>query len=159
LTRKSSVRASIDNMLTLLTRQYGIDTSAYHLHINFPGGTPIDGPSAGTAILTAVYSAITMAPVSHRIAMTGEISIHGRVMPVGGVAAKIAAAKRAGIQTVYIPKDNFQESFQKEDIQIVPVCSISEIFSEVFGERAFPLAVSDAKIPAVGDLISAQTAD
>ncbi len=159
LTRSSSARASIDNMLTLLSRQYGIDTSAYHLHINFPGGTPIDGPSAGTAILTAVYSAITETPVSHRIAMTGEISIHGRVMPVGGVAAKIAAAKRAGIQKVYIPKDNFQESFQKEGIEIIPACNISEIFAEVFGELSFPLSVSDAKIPLTGDLISAQTVD
>ena len=159
LARKSSARASIENMLTLLGRQYGIDTSAYHLHINFPGGTPIDGPSAGTAIMTAVYSAITGTPVSARLAFTGEISIHGRVMPVGGVSAKIAAAKRAGIQEVYIPKDNFQESYQKESIRIIPVRHISEIFTTLFGEVSSPLPVSEAKIPVTGQLISARTTD
>ncbi len=133
LIRTSSARASIQNMLTVLKRFYQIDTSAYDVHINFPGGTPIDGPSAGTAILAAVYSAICQAPISNRIAMTGEISIHGSVLPVGGVAAKVAAAAKAGIKTVFIPKDNCENLCHIPGIEIVPVTHISEIFSRLFG--------------------------
>lgn len=134
LVRSSSARASVDNMLTVLKRMYQIDTSAYDIHINFPGGTPIDGPSAGTAIVTAVYSAVCSLPVSSRIAMTGEISIHGKVMPVGGVAAKIAAAAEAGVQTVFIPKDNRRDVLHCDNIKVIPVGHIQEIFDRLFTE-------------------------
>jgi len=69
------------------------DCSCYDIHLNFPGGVPVDGPSAGIAIAAAVYSAIKNLPISSEIAMTGEISIRGKVRPVGGVVAKIEAAK------------------------------------------------------------------
>ncbi len=155
LMRQSSARASIENMLTLLSRQYHMDTSAFHLHINFPGGTPIDGPSAGTAILTAVYSAMTCQPVSSRLAMTGEISIHGKVMPVGGVAAKVAAAKEAGIETVFIPRDNCHDFLPKEGIKILPVSHISEIFQAVFHQPAKDALPQESHLPLSGGLISA----
>ncbi|MBE7036770.1 MAG: ATP-dependent protease LonB [Ruminococcaceae bacterium] len=131
--RSSSARASVENMLTILERFYGIDPSAYHLHINFPGGTPVDGPSAGTAIITAVYSAITNQPVNHRIAMTGEISIHGKVKPVGGVSAKVMAALESGVETVFIPKDNFKDCSWPEGIRVIATEHISDIFSQIFG--------------------------
>ncbi len=144
--RSSSARASVENMLTVLERFYGIDPSAYHLHINFPGGTPIDGPSAGTAIITAVYSAMTNQPVSHRIAMTGEISIHGKVKPVGGVAAKVTAAANAGIKTVFIPVENYKDCTWPDTIQVVAVGHISDIFSHIFGiatdHRQMPVVIS-----------------
>ncbi|MBQ2696293.1 MAG: ATP-dependent protease LonB [Clostridia bacterium] len=155
LVRTSSARASVANMLTVLDRLYGIDTTAYHLHINFPGGTPIDGPSAGTAIITAVYSAITGTPVSNLIAMTGEISIHGKVMPVGGVAAKVAAAKESGIKTVFIPKDNIRDVFRTQEITVVPVEHIREIFDYLFENAAEPMPLPAAAAAAPKGLISA----
>lgn len=136
LIRTSSARASIQNMLTLLKTIYGIDPSDYHLHINLPGGTPIDGPSAGVSILTAVYSAITGIPVPNRLAMTGEISIHGRVLPVGGVNAKVSAAISAGVQTVFIPKDNAADVHRADSATIVPVATISELFNRVFEDAS-----------------------
>ncbi len=159
LMRSSSARASVENMLTVLSRMYQIDTSAYHLHINFPGGTPIDGPSAGTAILTAVYSAVYSLPVSSRIAMTGEISIHGKVMPVGGVAAKVAAAAEAGVHTVFIPKDNRQDVFGCEGVTLIPVEHIQDIFNELFTTESEPMPLPAAAAPAGQTLISAQSAE
>jgi len=159
LVRASSARASVENMLTVLDRIYHIDTSSYHLHINFPGGTPIDGPSAGTAIVTAVYSAITGTPVSGLIAMTGEISIHGKVMPVGGVCAKVSAAKEAGIKTVFIPKDNRHDMFKSTDIEVIPVEHISEIFDHLFSEASTPMPLSASAAAAPKTLISAQMSE
>ncbi len=132
LVRQSSARASIENMLTLLKKFYKIDPTAYHLHINLPGGTPIDGPSAGAAILTAVYSAIKGIPVPNRLAMTGEISIRGHILPVGGVSAKVSAAKAAGAKTVLIPKDNRHDAHKTDGITVVPIGTISELFDTVF---------------------------
>ena len=100
-------KGSVENVLTVL-KAMGIRTSDYDLHVNFPGGTPIDGPSAGIAMATAIASAIQGRPVDHEIAMTGEISIHGRVKPIGGVLAKVEAAFQAGAKTVIIPAENWQ---------------------------------------------------
>ena len=133
LTRNSSARASVSNMLTVLNKFYNIDTSKYDIHVNFPGGTPIDGPSAGVAIVSAVYSAITKKPVDNSIAMTGELSILGKVKAVGGIPEKVGAAKRAGAKCVFIPKENYDESLKKYDIEIRPIETISEIFEEIFG--------------------------
>jgi len=152
LIRGSSARASIQNMLTVLEHCYGIDTTAYHIHVNLPGGTPIDGPSAGVAILSAVYSAIFSKPIDRRIAMTGELSIHGHVLPVGGVAAKVLAADKAGIQTVLIPKDNQEDVLFETTCQIVPVSHIGEVFQHLFtasvlsGEPATAGAHADSTI-------------
>lgn len=134
LTKKSSARASVENMLTVLKRYYGIDFSKYDIHINFPGSAPVDGPSAGVAIVCGVYSAIFKKPVDNEIAMTGEISIQGLVRPVGGIVAKVEAAKAAGVKKVIIPKDNYREIFKEmEGMEIVKVSSIAEVFEEVFG--------------------------
>ncbi|MEG1416282.1 MAG: ATP-dependent protease LonB, partial [Clostridium sp.] len=82
--RKSTSRASVENVLTVTRKYLGLDTNKLDIHINFPGGVPVDGPSAGITIATAVYSAIMKIPVSNEIAMTGEVSIRGYVKPVGG---------------------------------------------------------------------------
>lgn len=146
LVKNSSARASVENMLTVLNRRCGVDTSRYHIHVNFPGGMPVDGPSAGIAVFTAVYSAIFEKPVSTMIAMTGEISIHGKVKPVGGVAAKVQAAREAGIASVLIPKENDQEILHGDGINVVAVDTVDEVLDRVFREKSVP----DDIMPAVG---------
>ncbi len=155
LIRASSARASIENMITVLERFYGIDCSAYHLHINFPGGTPIDGPSAGAAIVTAVYSAIMGIPIHNRIAMTGEISILGKVKPVGGVTTKIVAAAAAGVKTVFVPKENCRNGLNIQNIDIVPVEHISDIFSRIFDITTISEPIPAAVAPQPMHIISA----
>jgi len=119
--RKSMAKGSVENVLTVLRRIMGVDPRDYDLHVNFPGGAPVDGPSAGVAIATAIYSAITGIPVDNTVAMTGEVSIRGLVMPVGGVVAKVEAARYAGATKVYIPADNYQEIFKNNTkIEVVP---------------------------------------
>ena len=132
LIKTSSAKASVSNMITVLENHFGIDTKKYDIHVNFPGGMPVDGPSAGCAIITAVYSAITQNKTDGQIAMTGEISIHGKIKPVGGVIEKVGAAKRAGAKRVYIPRDNFSSSLISGEIEIIPVETIDELFDSVF---------------------------
>jgi Lon-like ATP-dependent protease len=135
LRRTSTAKASVENVLTVLKRIFDIEYRDYDLHLNFPGGVPIDGPSAGIAIATAVYSAINNLPISTEIAMTGEISIRGKVKPVGGVISKVEAAMNAGIKKVIIAKDNWQELFETMDIEVIPVEDIFEVTEIVFGKK------------------------
>lgn len=140
LRRKSMAKGSVENVLTVL-RSMGLKPGDYDLHINFPGGTPIDGPSAGIAMATAIMSAIKGVPVDNRVAMTGEISIHGRVKPIGGVIAKVEAAFQAGATTVIIPKENWQTLFEDlEDYRVIPVENVQEVFLHVFGTELKPAA-------------------
>jgi Lon-like ATP-dependent protease len=128
--RKSMARGSVENVLTVIRKFLQVNPADYDIHINFPGGTPIDGPSAGITLATAIYSAITGQLVDHEVAMTGEISIRGGVMPVGGINAKVAAAKEAGAKQVLIPKENWQELFMSETaLKITPVERIEEVIS------------------------------
>jgi Lon-like ATP-dependent protease len=124
--RKSMAKGSIENVLTVLQRM-GLCPCDYDLHINFPGGIPIDGPSAGITIAAAIYSAIKEKPIDNRVALTGEVSIHGKVKPVGGVVAKVEAAKLAGATRVLIPAENWQSIFEEmKEIQIIPVSTVEE---------------------------------
>ncbi|MHB8065263.1 MAG: S16 family serine protease, partial [Ruminiclostridium sp.] len=132
LKRTSSAKASVENVLTVLKRYMNIDFKDYEIHLNFPGGIPIDGPSAGITIATAVYSAVKNIPVSGDIAMTGELSIKGNVKPVGGVVAKVDAARAAGIKKVFIPKDNYQELFEDMEIEVIPVDNIGQVMKLIF---------------------------
>ncbi len=126
--RKSMARGSIENVITVL-RSMGVPADEYDIHVNFPGGIPIDGPSAGIAMATGIYSAIYKRPIDHAVAMTGEISIHGNVKPIGGVYPKILAARKAGAKKVIIPKDNLQSILKEiEGIEIIPVTHLSEVF-------------------------------
>ncbi|OLN31915.1 ATP-dependent protease LonB [Desulfosporosinus metallidurans] len=127
--RKSMARSSVENVLTVLRRQMGIEPRNFDIHVNFPGGVPLDGPSAGIAIATATISAIRQQKVDNYLAMTGELSIRGRVKPVGGVAAKIEAAKQAGCKRVLIPKENWQERFVElnGEIEIIPVEELTQV--------------------------------
>lgn len=133
LLRNSSAKASVQNMLTVLDKYCDINTSKYDIHVNFPGGIPIDGPSAGVSVICAVFSAITGKPIDNKLAMTGEISIRGNVKPVGGVPEKVYAAKSAGADRVIIPWENYDESLEKYGVEIVRVNHVGEVFELVFG--------------------------
>lgn len=132
LRRKSMARGSVENVLTVL-RKTDIQPDDYHLHINFPGGIPMDGPSAGITMAAAIYSAVKGVPVDHQLAMTGELSIHGYVKPVGGVIAKVEAARQAGASRVIIPSENMQALFEQMDgIEVIPVKRWEEVLEIVF---------------------------
>ncbi len=128
-TRTSTAKTAVDNVFTVLKNRLGTDIINFDIDINIPGGIPIDGPSAGIAIFVCCYSAVTNTPISNTLALTGEISIKGDVLPVGGVRAKIEAAISAGADTVIIPKANHCAQYEKFDINIIPVENIDEIIS------------------------------
>jgi Lon-like ATP-dependent protease len=152
LRRKSMAKGSVENVLTVI-RKFGLHPDHYDLHINFPGGTPVDGPSAGVAMAVAIASAITGEPVNNKLAMTGELSIHGRVKPVGGVIAKVEAALQSGAEQVLIPKENWQEIFAGlEGVKVIPVDHIDEVFRLVFGDRM--TATASRGWPEVSEAIS-----
>lgn len=136
LRRKSMARGSIENVLTVLRRS-GMNTYDYDLHINFPGGIPIDGPSAGVSMATAIASAIRCIPVDNKLAMTGEISIHGKVKPIGGAVAKVEAAFQAGATRVIIPKENWQDIFAdlSGGLEVIPVETIDEVLNHALNIR------------------------
>src|SRR5690606_1255863 len=129
---------SVENVITVL-RRFGVPADEYDIHVNFPGGIPVDGPSAGIAIACGIYSAIYQVPVKHTVAMTGELSIHGQVKPVGGIYPKIIAAKKAGAKTVIIPQENMQRLLEDiPDIEIVPVSHIKEVLALCMGKDDRP---------------------
>lgn len=143
--RKSMARGAVENVLTVLRRTTAVDPRDYDIHVNFPGGIPVDGPSAGVAVATAVYSAITGIPVDNLVAMTGELSIRGLVMPVGGIVAKVEAARQAGAKRVLIPRENHQELFKKlADIEIVPVERLEEVLRAALVKPPVPLTKGPA---------------
>jgi len=126
--RKSMARGSVENVLTALRNNFKLEPRNYDIHINFPGGVPIDGPSAGVAMAAGIYSAIKNKPVDNKVAMTGEVSIRGAVKPVGGVVAKVEAAKQAGVKRVLIPKENYQAIFKDmKGIEVIAVDSLSDV--------------------------------
>ncbi|MCC2532009.1 ATP-dependent protease LonB [Bacillus velezensis] len=129
--RKSMAKGSVENVLTVL-RTMGIKPSDYDIHVNFPGGGPIDGPSAGIAMAAGIFSAIHRIPIDHTVAMTGEISLTGLVKPIGGVIPKIKAAKQAGAKTVIIPYENQQSILKRIDgITIRAVKTFQEVLDVI----------------------------
>ncbi len=149
--RKSMAKGSVENVLTVLKQYLEEDPRDFDIHVNFPGGVPVDGPSAGVAIAVAAYSAFTGRPVDNRTAMTGEVSIRGLVKPVGGVVAKVEAARQAGCTRVIIPQENWQESFaHMPGIRVVPVERLEEVFALAFDvqpERAAAAAAASLDEP------------
>lgn len=130
--RRSQARSSVDNVVTVLKSRLGLRPQDFDIHVNFPGGIPIDGPSAGLSMVTAIASAITNQAVDNTVAMTGEVTIHGFVKPVGGVVPKIKAALEAGVKRVFIPADNWQEILSsQEGIEVQPVKRVEDVVETV----------------------------
>ncbi len=114
------------------------DINEKNLHIHSPdGATPKDGPSAGVTFTTALISAITKKPVSQYIGMTGEISLRGHILPIGGLKEKLISAYRSGLKTIFIPKENVKDlidipSEVKDNLEIIPVERYIEIYERIF---------------------------
>jgi ATP-dependent Lon protease len=115
------------------------------IHIHVPeGATPKDGPSAGVAMVTSIVSVLTQNPVRRDIAMTGEVTLRGRVLPIGGLKEKLYAAHRAGIKTVMIPRENEKDLAEipenvRGDLEIVPVTSVDEVLHYALTEPMTPI--------------------
>jgi ATP-dependent Lon protease len=115
------------------------------IHVHVPeGATPKDGPSAGVAMVTAIVSVMTGIPVRHEVAMTGEITLRGRVLPIGGLKEKLLAALRAGIKKVMIPEDNAKDLAEipdnvKSGMEIIPVARMDEVLRHALVRMPEPI--------------------
>jgi ATP-dependent Lon protease len=143
--------------------QFGITPPFFDkrdIHVHVPeGATPKDGPSAGIAMATSIVSAITGIPIRRDIAMTGEITLRGRVLPIGGLKEKLLAALRAGITTVIIPKDNEKDLIEipdnvKKGLTIIAVSHVDEVIDRALSRK--PEAIEWEEKP---DEISGKTED
>jgi ATP-dependent Lon protease len=133
----------------------GIPTSHFEkkdIHVHVPeGATPKDGPSAGVAMVTAIISIMTGIPVKKDVAMTGEITLRGRVLPIGGLKEKMLAALRAGIKTIVIPEENVKDLAEigdevKSHLQIVPASRMDDVLKVAL--QRLPNAILDEEAPA-----------
>jgi len=126
-TAGSMAKDAVANAASVVRKLTGEDIKGYDLHINAVGGGRIDGPSAGAAMALVILSAIKDIPIRQDIAITGEISLRGRIKPVGGVYEKICGARQAGMKKVIIPRENMNDAYTgMEGIEIIPVDSIEE---------------------------------
>jgi ATP-dependent Lon protease len=123
----------------------------YDLHIHFPeGAVPKDGPSAGITIVMAIASALAEAPIRNDVAMTGEVTLRGKVLAVGGLKEKVMAAYRAGIKTVVFPSDNQKDLVEipesiRAKLTFVAVSTVDEVFQHAFAGVAERIAQLEAK--------------
>ena len=131
---------------------FGIRPSVFEkrdIHVHVPeGATPKDGPSAGVAMVTSIVSVLTGIPVKRDIAMTGEITLRGRVLPIGGLKEKLLAALRGGLKTVLIPQDNEKDLAEipdnvKRGLKIIPVRTVDELLSQALAAPLTPVAWSE----------------
>ncbi len=118
---------------------------AIDIHVHVPeGATPKDGPSAGVAMVTSIVSVLTNIPVRKDVAMTGEVTLRGRVLPIGGLKEKLLAALRGGIKTVLIPRDNEKDladipSNIQRNLKIIPVATVDEVLEHALAESMTPI--------------------
>jgi ATP-dependent Lon protease len=128
--------------------QFGIRPPTFRtrdIHVHVPeGATPKDGPSAGVAMATAIVSVLTQTPIRRDIAMTGEVTLRGRVLPIGGLKEKLLAALRGGVRTVLIPKDNAKDLADipdnvKNGMEIIPVSNVDEVLRHALTRPLTPI--------------------
>jgi len=123
------------------------------IHVHVPeGATPKDGPSAGIAMATAIVSIMTGIPVRRDIAMTGEVTLRGRVLPIGGLKEKLLAALRGGIKKVLIPEDNAKDLVDlpdsvKNGLEIVPVSRMDQVLEHALVRKPVPIEWDEATAP------------
>jgi len=135
-TAGSMAKDSVFNATSVLRAVSGLDIADFDLHINVVGGGNIDGPSAGLAIFLALYSAVTRTPLPQDIAMTGELSIQGKVRAVGGVVEKLYAARQAGMRSVLLPRENLREVDRTlAGLAVVGVASVEHVLRELERRR------------------------
>ncbi|HHT43815.1 MAG TPA: ATP-dependent protease, Lon family [Firmicutes bacterium] len=137
-TAGSMAKDSVFNAASVFRALTGEELSSFDLHINVVGGGNIDGPSAGVAILAAIISAVKGLPIPQDIAVTGEVSLRGKVKPVGGLHPKIYGAKQSGVKKVFVPQDNLDNLPQfVEGVEIIPIEHVLDFLSKIFpGEFA-----------------------
>jgi ATP-dependent Lon protease len=132
---KESVQAA-ESFVKSRSTEFGIKPTLFNrkdIHVHVPeGATPKDGPSAGVAMVTTIVSVLTGIPVRRDVAMTGEITLRGRVLPIGGLKEKLLAALRAGIKTVLIPSENEKDLADipdnvKRGLEIIPAATVEEV--------------------------------
>ncbi|MPM42952.1 Lon protease [bioreactor metagenome] len=152
---KESVQAAL-SCLRSRVETYDIDPEFYKnrdIHVHFPeGAVPKDGPSAGIAIATTLCSALTGRKVRAGLAMTGEITLRGRVLPIGGLKEKTMAALRSGIRTVLIPADNVRDLEQIDQtvraaLKFIPVSNVDEVLSRALCPAQAPIKIQAEKTP------------
>jgi ATP-dependent Lon protease len=128
---------------------FGIEPPLFEkkdIHVHVPeGATPKDGPSAGVAMVTAIVSVMTGIPVHRDVAMTGEITLRGRVLPIGGLKEKLLAAHRGGIKKVLIPEENAKDLTEigdniKSGLEIIPVSRMGEVLVHALTRKPEPIA-------------------
>ena len=153
---KESISAAASYVRSNATK-YGIKPPLFDkrdIHVHVPeGATPKDGPSAGVAMATAIISLMTQVPVRKDVAMTGEITLRGRVLPIGGLKEKLLAAARGGIKTVFIPEENKKDLSEiseeiTKDLKIIPVTKIEEIIDAALVSKLDPIEWSKEDIEA-----------
>ena len=127
-TAGSMAKDSFFNAAAVIRKITGRELSSYDVHVNIVGGARIDGPSAGCAIMLAMISAITGNPLSQSVAMTGEISIQGKIKPVGGIVEKIYGARLAGMKKILIPEENKTDvPSALRGIEVIPVAQVQDV--------------------------------
>ncbi len=150
---KESARAGM-SFIRARTKELGIDPTVFEkqtLHIHVPAGaTPKDGPSAGVTMATAMASLLTGRPVRRDLAMTGEITLRGRVLPIGGLKSKLLAAHLAGVKTVLIPKRNERDLIDvpeevRSQLRLIPVETMDQVLAEALIDAPRPAAVIKAE--------------
>ncbi|WRY50651.1 Lon family ATP-dependent protease [Clostridium intestinale] len=133
-TAGSMAKDSVFNAASVIRKVTNKDIKDYNIHVNVVGGGNIDGPSAGVAITMCIISALEEKPIRQDVAITGEVSLRGKVKPVGGIFEKIYGARRKGINLVIIPKDNEKEIPDGlKDITVKTVSSVEEVMNIIFG--------------------------
>src|SRR3974390_2243955 len=152
---KESISAAA-SYVRMRSTAFGIEPPAFdkrHIHVQVrEGGTPTDGPSAGVAMATAIISVMTGIPGRHDGAMTGEITLRGRVLPIGGLKEKLLAASRGGIKTVLIPEDNAKDLTEISDaikgsLDIIPVSRMDEVISRALLRKPEAIEWDETAVP------------
>jgi ATP-dependent Lon protease len=158
---KESISAANSYVRARATR-FGIKPPVFDktdVHVHVPeGATPKDGPSAGVAMATAMISVLTGTPVRKDVAMTGEITLRGRVLPIGGLKEKLLAALRSGIKTVLIPQENEKDLADipdnvKSELNIISVSTVDEVLANALSGPLTPIEWTeedDRALPAAG---------